>query len=343
VQKIVFILFLLAITTSVAIQPACNSGKDNSKHVDSLISPYLNDPQIKAITDKIHANPKSAELYAKRSLMFYDMRQAKPAYLDISKAIELDSTNAAYYNQEADIFLQDGYMQGAENALEKLIKMQPNNKDGVAKLAKAYFYKKDYDNSMAQVKHLMEMDRTNFEPYFIMGLIYKETGDTNKAIKSFLQSLQYRQNFYDAYMQLGLITSKRNTNEAPQYFDNAIRIDSTQADSWYAKGKFYQDHKQYELAKANYRHLVHISPFNYNALFNVGFILILQDSLQKAESNFGLAIKVKPSFANAYYYRGLCENELGNKEEAKADLRQCLVLDPKNELAANLLNTMNKN
>jgi tetratricopeptide (TPR) repeat protein len=48
---------------------------------------------------------------------------------------------------------------------------------------------------------------------------------------------------------------------------------------------------------------------------------------------FDFAIKVSPSYAEAYYYRGLVSLQKGNKEQAEADFRQALTLKPDYELA----------
>jgi tetratricopeptide (TPR) repeat protein len=186
------------------------------------------------------------------------------------------------------------------------------------------------------------LDKSNFEPYFIAGLNYKELKDTAKAIEQFKMALQYKPDMYDAYMQLGLLTSAQKSQLATQYFDNAIRIDSTIPESYYAKAKYFQDINNFKEAKATYRKLITISPQNANAFFNMGFIYILEDSIPKAKKYFDYAIKVNPIYADAYYYRGLCEYELGEIEYAKSDLTQCLALDPDNEKAQSLLNTINK-
>lgn len=318
----------------------CNSDKSNKQ--DSLIIPYLNDPIIKALTDKISKDRNNPELYFQRSQEFFRMQKVLPAFKDIERAIELDPNNKAYYFFKADLLLSDGYGTGAKDALVKILAMDPYDKEAITKLAKVYLYMKDYQNSLMQVKKLVDMDKSNFEPYFIAGLNYKQMKDTAKAIEQFKTVLQFKPDFYDAYMQLGLLSSAQKSPLATQYFDNAIRIDSTIPESYYAKAKYYQDQNKFKEAKATYRKLISISPQHANAFFNIGFIYILEDSIQKAKKYFDYAIKVNPIYADAYYYRGLCESELGEIEYAKSDLTQCLALDPDNEKAQSLLNTLNK-
>ena len=163
-------------------------------------------------------------------------------------------------------------------------------------------------------------------------------GDTSRAIASFQKAAQMKPDFYDAYMQLGLLTSKKPGSMAAQYFDNAIRIDSTSVEAYYDKAKFYQDHKNYEKAKDTYRELIAQNPQYDKAYFNLGFVYIEQDSIDIAYRMFVYAINVSPAYAEAYYYRGLCTLQKGNKEQASSDFRQALTLKPDYELAQKELN-----
>lgn len=319
---------------------SCNQSKKSSQ--DSIIIPYLNDPIIKSITEKINNDRNNPELYFERSQEFFRMQKILPAFKDIERALELDPNNKTYLFYKADLLLADGYATGSKDALLKILSFDPLNKEAITKLAKVYLYMKDHQNSLMQVKKLIDLDKSNFEPYFIAGLNYKELKDTAKAIEQFKMALQYKPDMYDAYMQLGLLTSAQKSQFATQYFDNAIRIDSTIPESYYAKAKYFQDINNFKEAKATYRKLITISPQHANAFFNMGFIYILEDSIPKAKKYFDYAIKVNPIYADAYYYRGLCEYELGEIEYAKSDLTQCLALDPDNDKAQSLLNTINK-
>lgn len=308
--------------------------------MDSLASSDAMDPQIIALTQKIKADPNNAEQYFLRSNIFLQLGNIPASFHDMSSAIALDSANSKYYFAIADIYLKGGSADGAIDAFQHIIHTDGKNSEALIKLSKVYFYKKDYKNSMDQLAKVQELDKDNFETWFIRGLNFKEMGDTNRAITSFQKAVQIKPDFYDGYMQLGLITSNRKNSPAPQYFDNAIRIDSTTAEAHYAKAKFYQDHGENEKAKATYQRLIAVNPQFEASYFNLGYIYIKQDSIDKAYRMFDYAIKVEPAYAEAYYYRGLCSEEKGNEEQAIADFRQALTLKPDYEVAQKELNTL---
>ena len=64
-----------------------------------------------------------------------------------------------------------------------------------------------------------------------------------------------------------------------------------------------------------------------DAIFASGYILLQQDSLEKARRKFDLVTKIEPTNAAAYYNRGLCSELMNDKTAAAADYRQALTFD----------------
>ena len=334
--------------TVVLILSACkNKTEKNLPNADTLSSQELSDPQIRALTERVNADPNNPENYFLRSGAFLQANNIRAAFKDLSMAIALDSSNLKYYFAMADLSLKGGSAPAAILAFNQVLHREPNNMEALIKLSKVYFYDKDYSNSLIQLSKAEEADKSNPEIWFVRGLNLKEMGDTTRAIIAFQRAVAMKTDFYDAYIQLGLIHMKKPGDLASKYFDNAIRLDSMSEEAYYDKARFYQDRgdaafageqfeasdANYELAKAAYRQLVTVNPQYENAYFNLGFIFLRQDSLDAAYRMFDFAIKANPQYAEAYYYRGLVSLEKGNKEPAMADFRQALILKPDYELA----------
>src|ERR1043165_8913926 len=141
---------------------------------------------------------------------------------------------------------------------------------------------------MIQLAKVEDLDKTNSEVWFVRGLNLKEMGDTTRAVAAFQRAVTVKPDFYDAYIQLGLLTSKKPSQLASQYFDNAIRLDSSNTEAYYDKGKFFQDRgdasfeknnfddadENYAKAKAVYHELIGLNPQYQNGYFNLGFIYV---------------------------------------------------------------------
>lgn len=339
--------------TAVLIVSACkNRAEKNLPKTDTLSSQELSDPQIKALTDRISRDPNNPENYFLRSGAFLQTNNFRAAYQDLSMAIALDSSNLSYYFAMAELSLRSGSAPGAVTAFQQVLRREPDNREAIIKLSKVYFYDKDYSNSLIQLSHAEELDPSNAEIWFVRGLNLKEMGDTTRAILSFQKAVTLKADFYDAFIQLGLMYSNRPGETAARYFDNAIRLDSMSTEAYYDKAKFYQDRGEryfvsenftaadssFEQSKSVYRQLIAVNPQYEFAYFNMGFIYLRQDSLDPGYRMFDFAIKANPQYAEAYYYRGLISLEKGNKEPAMADFRQALILKPDYALAEKELN-----
>ncbi len=298
-------------------------------------------------TRLIAADPNNAELYYQRHKVYLSLNNLKAAFRDLSFAIGLDSSNLAYYDAMAELALQAGHVDAGIQAYQQLLERDPKNLTGLLKLSKVYFLEKEHANSMLLLSRAEALAPTNAEIWFIRGLNLKEMKDTVRAIAAFQKAVSLKTDFYDAYIQLGLLNSSKPSQLAAQYFDQAIRLDSFAAEAYYNKGKFYLDRgeralknnrweeslENFERAKSIYQQLIRLNPQHEFALFNLGFIYMRQDSGDKAYRLFDMAIKMNPTYAEAYYYRGLLSLERGQREQAEADFRQCLVLKPDFERA----------
>jgi tetratricopeptide (TPR) repeat protein len=278
----------------------------------------------------------------------------RAAYSDLSMAIALDSSKLEYYFAMADLSLKGGSVPAAVTAYNQLLRRDPKNTEAILKLSKVYYFDRDYSNSLVQLAKAEELDKKNGEIWFIRGLNLKEMQDTVRALSAFQRAVTLKPDFYEAYIQLGLLAERQKSQVAAQYYDNAIRIDPQNPEAYYNKAKFLQDRGEaafekadmdeadlsFEKAKSVYRELIGLDPQYEHAYFNTGFILIRQDSLAEAFKLFDFAIKIKPYYAEAYYYRGLITLQQGNKEQAQADFRQALALKPDYELAENELSEL---
>src|SRR5690606_15954930 len=121
-----------------------------------------------------------------------------------------------------------------------------------------------------------------------------------------LTSVQVAPEQYNAVIQLGLLYSAQNDPIALKYFDNAWKLDTTDVFPLFAKGVFYQNKGDYQTAKQLYTDVIMKDMEYLNAYFNTGYILIQQDSLERAWKQYDLLTKISPANPEAYYNRGFC-------------------------------------
>lgn len=293
--------------------------------VDS--NPVFREPALKKVTEAINKDARNADLYFERGMLLDGMEQDSLALIDYKKAISLDSNRAEYYSAIGDMLFEHKDLEGSVTWLEKAMKINPNDRKAHLKLAKLFLYIKEYNKSLAEINVVLRQDVYNPEGYYLKGMVYKSLNDTTKALSSFLTALQVQPEYRDAVIQTGIMYSMKGDPMALKYYDNAYKMDSLDVFPLYARGVYYQDKGDFESAKEEYIKTV-LADRDYTATYyNLGYIYMQQDSLEKAFRQYDILTKIDPQDPEAYFNRGLCYELMGKKSEAVTDYKQALVFD----------------
>ncbi|MBK9506255.1 MAG: tetratricopeptide repeat protein [Chitinophagaceae bacterium] len=319
-------------------------GNKNEVAVDSLEMAEQLTPQIADLSLQINGNPQNAGLYYARANEYFNFGNLKFALDDYKKAFLLDSTNATLALGLSDCLFELNNADGAIGILKDYLKTDPDNIDIMLNLAIDYYLlpKPQYQKAIEVLNDVLKVDVQNSEAYFYKGMIYKETTDTTKAISNFQTAVEADPDYYDAYMQLGLLYAEQNNDIAIKYFDNAIALNDGSNEAHYAKAKYYQDRGRISEAIGFYKKMIVADPQDANAIYNLATIYFGIDSIQQAYRFYELAIKQAPAKAMGYYGKGLCAEELKNKEEAISLYNQALNLDPDLKVAEERLLILNE-
>lgn len=284
---------------------------------------------IRNVSKKINADPLNPELYYRRSKTFLAETNFKQASLDIDHAIKLDS-NIALYHYVKGLTLMSGdtaNAKEAERSYIKALKLQPQLFDANCELAKLYLAKQKYEESEKYYINANKIDPSSPIPYFYLGIISKEMGDTNKSILYFEKTLVYDGNHYDAIMQLGNFYSLRNDKKALMFFDKAIQLNEYNDEAIYAKGLLLQKQHKYKDAAALYEVVARLNPAHIFCRYNLGFINAYFENYTKALEYLDETIELDPEYADAYTLRGTVKENLKNSTGAYNDYKQAVLLD----------------
>ncbi len=337
-----YIFFVFVAISFFACKPTATNQVDDTRRADSLMS-RLNSPELKAINQKILENPNDATLYNERAKLYLSLKQMEDAINDAKRSIRIDSSNAAFYLTEADVFFAANETRNAKETLEKIVRKFPENTDGLLKLGELYYFVKQYENAFAAINKALKLNENLAKAYYLKGSIYKETGDTAKAISSLETAIDQDNRNYGAFLDMGIIYGARKNTIALEYYDNAIRINPTATDALYAKAKLLQDLNKTDAAVLLYNQILKIDSLNEFSLYNLGAInLGVKKDPEKALDYFTQAINSNPKYAEAYFARGVCYEELKDKHNAYADYTMCLQLKPNYEPAVDALNSLGK-
>jgi tetratricopeptide (TPR) repeat protein len=280
------------------------------------------------MTEQIGNNPGKVALWVDRGNALRKMKLDSLAIKDYKHAITLDSNNASLYSLIGDVLFENKDIQGSVQWLQKALAKDPNDKKARLKVAKMFLYIGKHSEGFQQIDIVLRSDAYNPEAYYLKGMLYKDMKDTAKALSSFQTAVQVAPEFKDAIVQLGVIYASRKDSIALRYLDNAFKVDSSDVFPIFARGVYYQEQKDFVRAKEEYTRCILHNRHYVDAYFNMGNILMQQDSLQKSMRQFAMVLKVDPRNPTAYYDRGVCYEVMDSMKQAIEDYRHALLLDP---------------
>jgi tetratricopeptide (TPR) repeat protein len=303
----------------------CNSKKGSQEAETNPV--FQSTPDLKDVTERISKTPEDAALYFERGNVLHKLRFDSLALKDYKKAAKLDSTKGQYFSAVGDLMFENHDITGSIEWLQKAIAKNPTDRKAHLKIAKLFLYMQDYGKAFAEINIVLRKNVYDPEAYFLKGMVYKDMKDTAKALSAFQTAAQVAPDYRDAVIQLGLIYSDKKDPIALQYLEKAFRMDTTDVFPIFAKGTYYQNQNKFAEAKEQYRQCVIRNRHYADAYFNLGYLLMQEDSVAKAYRQYDFVTKVDPMNPAAYFNRGLCAEMMDSMQKAVADYRTALRID----------------
>lgn len=334
--------FLLTLFTLYSCGQHSALSEKEIQQQDSL-QKVLKNPLLDSVNKQLLKNPNNDSLYRARATIYLNAHQTDIAINDCKRAIKIDSQNVKNHLLLADIYFASNKTKLSKDKLEEITKKFPDNTEAYLKLAELYYLVKQYEKSIEYVNKALKIDETLAKGYYIKGNVYKESGDTNKAISSLQTAIEQDPQMIDAFIDLGVIYAAKNNTLALQYYNNALKIAPTNSIALYDKAFFFQQQNLIDSAIAIYQHILKLYPNSPQVLYNLGAITYAhkKDKI-KAIEYFTKAIEQYPEYAEAYYARGIIKKEMNKLKEARNDFEQCLKYKSNFEPAIQELNDIDK-
>lgn len=335
-MKLRSLYFLLAFAP--ALLSSCGNGGD-APLTDSINS----GDSVALINEQIRKDPGNLDLYLQRSKLSMRKKDYASSLADMDRILAIDSSKADYLIAAADINFFTGKVARTLQLLERAVKVNPDNIDCMLRLAQLYHYLTKYDEEIVLLDNVLRKDVRNAQAYFMKGMLFKDKGDTTKAISSMQTCVEQDPDHYNAYIQLGLLTAAQKLPVAESYYLNAIKINPNSEEALYNLGMFYQETDNYNAAIETYTTLLKINPHHFDAHFNLGMLHTVKlNVVDEGLKYFNLAIEDNPKEPRGYYGRGYCFEKKGDVTNAIADYKMALQVDPDYTNASIALNRVQK-
>lgn len=299
-------------------------------------------PEAEVLSKQISDNPKNAELFYKRGVLYHQLGNDSLALADFQSAVDLDSMQAKYFSAIGDLLFEHKDISGSIKWIQRAVYLNPDDEVAHLKMGKLFLFTEDYPKAFAEINTVLRSNVYNAEAYFLKGMCYKQMRDTARAISTFQTAVQSEPRYAEAHMQLAMLYEGKKDPLALKYFENAYRADSSDLEPLYGQGMYWQNLGNYAEAKKVFMRIIGLDRSYPKSYYNMGWMLLQEDSTEKALRQFSIAIQEKPDYTEAYFNRGLCQEILGKADLAREDYKQALVFNPDYKPAEEALHRIQK-
>ncbi len=298
---------------------------------------------VEQLSELIRQNPRGADLYFYRASLYLKNGDGTSALNDMMDAVRIDSAKAEYFLLLGDIYFSKLFIAQAVSSFERCIALDPKNISAELKLSELFLYLKKYQDCIEHADNALRIDKTNAKAYFLKGFMFKETGDTARAVSSFQTAVEQTPGYFDAYIQLGNLLALKKNSIALNYYDHALQLKKNNPEALYGMAMYYQENDSIDTAEKLYQKILETSPDYKDALFNLGYIqLVYRLNYKNAVEYFNAVCRLDTGDVRAFYNRGLSFEQMKKKDAAEADFRKALQLSPDYELAQEGLKRLRK-
>lgn len=255
----------------------------------------------------IEIQPKNADsFYSRASANFYYVKNRSSALSDISKAIELDNSNASYFSLRGAIYLEEGKNDLAISDYSKAVGLNPDEFQVYAYENRARIYEKigKFDLAVNDYSKIIELN-----PDIIWFQRRADAYEKNKQID--LAANDYAK-IYELEPTADRLKDLMKSLIKSGKVSSALELYISDFCKTYSDKCFPNDTRI------------------YYGIFWSGFSMdneTLETNLEKALPHYTNAIKENPQDVMSYLWRAEILSELGMSNEAIADYSKCVAFD----------------
>ena len=231
---------------------ACNNATNNIDEVTMQ-------SKEKLLRDSIAQFPDS--LLLKENLVQYFRGNGNfgQAISETEKFIQKDTTNSWLWDMKATLYFETGDTVNAIKAFEKAISIDAQP-EYLMSLGSLYAQTKN-PMALAVADTILKTPKASKQALFIKGLYYSYTGDNQKAISFFDNSLALDYRNVMAYREKAIcLYNIANYKQAIESLDKAVALQNTYDEGYYWLGRCYEKLNQPKEAAISYQTALQIDP-----------------------------------------------------------------------------------
>jgi tetratricopeptide (TPR) repeat protein len=169
----------------------------------------------------------------KKSLLFF----YSLVFTGVVAIAQTDDPKTLYEN--AKTFMHSGDFDNAIVVLNRALQSDKNNLDMQKDLAMSYYYKRDYEKALGQVKILMDRSDADAVSYQIAGNVYKALEEVKDCERVYKAGLKKFPNSGALYSEYGELLWERKDFSAIDQWEKGIKVDPAYSGNYYNAARYY--------------------------------------------------------------------------------------------------------
>lgn len=239
--------------------------------------------------------PDNILINQKVGLMYLMLGKYDSAVTYYNNAININTSDTVSYAQRGNCYLNLGNSQQALDDFLKCSKLlKKPNSYLIFDIGKCYENLGEFDDAIDHFNHVLTFRPYDKSSLYELGYCYTLKFDKYNAMKYYNQAIAQDPNYYDAYLNRGLLFESQFKNAARAHLDFEKSID--------------------------------IKPNNRLSYLYEGELFNDENKFKQAKDIFDKVLSMYPDFAEAYCYRGVALYGLGQAAAACDDLNESLKL-----------------
>lgn len=252
--------------------------------------------------------------------------------ISIGGASQKDSVNI--YLRKGGFAIQDNDIPTAIANFENALRLDSSSANAWKNLGVIYSARKNYQKSLECLQKARRFDTTDAEIINNLGVTYLGLNDTAKALEAYRRALikKPENGMYAKNLASLLLVAKRYS-EAASTLTNALKIDSSDAETYFLLGNIYFTQDNLTKSEGYYDKAVALNSLEARYCYNQG---VVKDKLGKsyeAEVAYKKTLNLEPNHFDAHQHLGVLYITSQKYPEALTEFKQAVKIQPQSDEA----------
>lgn len=275
----------------------------------------------------IELDPKNIATRLKLARVFYKNKQYVEAVKEYDAIIATDSVHAESQLEKGRIYVLAKQPKKAVAPLQKFVQLQPKSVEGNALYARALFGAEDYADAAKAAQTALKLDSSNAELWRVQAQSLTKTKDWAGSLVAFAGLKRRNAMKADDMADYGAsLVGAGREDEAITALQEAIKVDSSNCDTYFPLGFIFMKRRDYAGAAAMFEKKIACDPRSLSAYVNAAACYMQVKNWTRTRELLTRSIELKADFMQGRLWLGRYFAQVDSLDKAVEQYDEVLKL-----------------